>query len=132
VNRVDAVILNKNAPAAVKRSGRSYQLTYLVVAGAAAFFFFLLVLCFLVAGFAASAAGAAAAGASAAIGAAAFGMSAAIAAAARPKVNNAEVIKVPDLFMSSPNGVINKQSKEYARSIDFPRDEDHFTNLQGR
>jgi hypothetical protein len=98
----------------------------LVVAGEAAFFFFLL--CFL-AGFAVSVAGAAAAGASAAIGAAAFGMSAAIAAAARPKVNNAEVIRVPDLFMRSPNGGIDKHYKEYAGSICFIRDEDHFTNL---
>jgi hypothetical protein len=99
----------------------------LVVAGAeAAFFFFLL--CFL-AGFAVSAAGAEAAGASAAIGAAAFGISAAIAAAARPKVSNAEVIRVPDLFMRSPNGGIDKRFEEYAGSIHFIRDEDHFTNL---
>ena len=59
-------------------------------------------LCFLecfFAGFVLSDAGAPAAGASAAIGAADFGMSAAIAAAANPRVNNAEVIKVPDLFI---------------------------------
>jgi hypothetical protein len=99
----------------------------LVVAGAAVDFFFFL-LCFLAAGFDASAAGAAAAGASAVIGAAAFGISAAIAAAARPKVNNAEVIRVPDLFMRSPNGGINKHFKEYAGSTHFIRDEDHFTN----
>ena len=49
--------------------------------------------------------GGAAAGVSAAIGAAAFGMSAAIAAAARPKLNKAEVIRVPDLFMRSPTVV---------------------------
>jgi hypothetical protein len=99
----------------------------LVVAGAAAFFFFLLVF-FLAAGFDESAAGAEAAGASAAIGAATFGMSAADAATARPRVNNAEVIKVPDLFMRSPNGGIDERSKEYARSTHFIRDEDHFTN----
>jgi hypothetical protein len=103
----------KNAPATFEAAGALYQCSYLVVAGAAAFFFFLL-LCFFVAGFDASAAGAAAAGASAAIGAAAFGISAAIAAAARPKVINADVIKVPDLFMRSPNGGINKHFKEYA------------------
>jgi hypothetical protein len=45
-----------------------------------------------------------AAGVSAAIGAAAFGISADIAAAARPKVNNAVLIRIPDLFMRSPNG----------------------------
>jgi hypothetical protein len=71
-------------------------------------------LLFFLAGFAASAAGAAAAGASAAIGAAAFGISAAIEAAAMPKVNNAVAIKVPDLFMSSPNGGIDKRFEEYA------------------
>jgi hypothetical protein len=81
-----------------------------------------------VAGFDESAAGAEAAGASAAIGAAAFGMSAADAATARPRVNNAEVIRVPDLFMRSPNGGIDERSKEYARSTRFLRDEDHFTN----
>jgi hypothetical protein len=41
-------------------------------------------------------------------------MSAAIAAAAIPMVNNAEVIKVPDLFMRSPNGGIDKRFREYA------------------
>jgi hypothetical protein len=103
-----------------------------VAAGAAAaFFVFFLVLFFLVAGFDASAAGAAAAGASAAIGAAAFGISAAIAAAAMPKVNSAEVIKVPDLFMRSPNGGIDKRLKEYASIPPFLRDEDHFTNPKG-
>lgn len=86
-------------------------------------------LCDFLAGFAESAAGAAAAGASAAIGAAAFGMLAADAMAARPKVNSAEVIKVPDLFMRSPNGGINRQFKEYAGSIHFIRDEDHFTKI---
>jgi hypothetical protein len=103
----------KNAPATLEAAGALYQCSYLVVAGAAAFFFFLL-LCFFVAGFEASVAGAAAAGESAAMGAAAFGISAAIAAAARPKVINADVIKVPDLFMRSPNGGINKHFKEYA------------------
>jgi hypothetical protein len=100
----------------------------LVVAGAAVDFFFFLLLFFLVAGFDVSAAGAAAAGASAVIGAAAFGISAAMAAAARPKVINAEAIRVPDLFMRSPNGGINKHVKEYAGSTHFIRDEDHFTN----
>jgi hypothetical protein len=100
----------------------------LVVAGAAAAFFFFL-LCFL-AVFGASVAGAAAAGASAAIGAAAVGMPAAIEAAASPKVNSAEVIKVPDLFMRSPNGGIDKHVEEYAGSMHFIRDEDHFTNPQ--
>jgi hypothetical protein len=80
-------------------------------------------------GFGASVAGVAAAGGSAAIGAADFGMSADIAAAARPKVNKAEVIRVPDLIMRSPNGGMDKQIGEYARSIHFIRDEDHFTNL---
>ena len=41
---------------------------------------------------------------SAAIGAADFGMSAAIEAAAKPRVNNAVVIRVADFFMRSPNG----------------------------
>jgi hypothetical protein len=88
-------------------------------------FFFLL--CFL--GFGASVVVPAAAGGSAAIGAADFGISADIAAAARPKVNNAVVIRVPDLVMRSPNGGIDKQIREYARSTRFIRDEDHFTNL---
>jgi hypothetical protein len=35
-------------------------------------------------------------------------MPAADAATARPRVSNAEVIKVPDLFMRSPNGGIDK------------------------
>jgi hypothetical protein len=76
---------------------------YFVVEGAgAAFFFFLL--CFLVVvGFVVSAE-LVAAGESAAIGAVFFGISAAIAPAARPKVNKAEVSKVPDLFIASPNG----------------------------
>jgi hypothetical protein len=62
-----------------------------------------LAVCFL-AGFGASASGAAAAAEVAVIGAEAFGKLAAIAAAASPKVSSAEVIKVPDLFMRSPNG----------------------------
>jgi hypothetical protein len=74
---------------------------YLVVEGAEeAFFFFL---CFL-AGFDVSVVVLEAAGESAAIGAALFGISAAIAPAARPKVNKAEVIKIPDLFIASPTG----------------------------
>jgi hypothetical protein len=80
-----------------------------VVEGAGAAFFFLW--CFL-AGFVASAE-LAAAGESAAIGAAFFGISAAIAPAARPKVNKAEVSRVPDLFIASPTVGINKQTKEY-------------------
>jgi hypothetical protein len=66
----------------------------------AAFFFFL---CFL-AGFDVSVVVLEAAGESAAIGAALFGISAAIAPAARPKVNKAEAIKIPDLFIASPTG----------------------------
>jgi hypothetical protein len=77
----------------------------LVVEGAAAFFFFL---CFL-AGFDVSVAVPEAAGESADIGAAVFGISAAIAAAARPKVNKAEVIRVPDLFIGSPTVGIYKR-----------------------
>ena len=73
-------------------------------------FFFLA--CFL--GFGASVVDPAAAGGSAAIGAADFGMSADIARAARPKVNNAEVIRVPDLFMRSPSGGMYIRSEEYA------------------
>ena len=41
---------------------------------------------------------------SAAIGAADFGISAAMDAAAKPKVNNAVVMRVADFFMRSPNG----------------------------
>jgi hypothetical protein len=48
-------------------------------------------------------AGAAVVAVSAATGAAA-GMLAAMDEAARPKVNKAEAIKIPDLFMRSPNG----------------------------
>jgi hypothetical protein len=100
---------------------------YLVVVGAGvAAFFFLLELCFL-AGLVEVEAGAPAAGASAAIGAAVFGISAAIAAAAIPKAKIAEVIKDPDLFMRSPAGGINKRFEEYAGSVKFIRDEDHFT-----
>jgi hypothetical protein len=87
-----------------------------VGAGAAGFFFFLLVgFLVVVAGFVAGVAAGVAAGAgvSAAIGAADFGRSAAMAAAARPRVNKAELIKVPDLFMRSPNGGIDSL-KEYA------------------
>jgi hypothetical protein len=70
-------------------------------------------LCFLavVVGLAASAAGVVA---GVAAGVPAAGVSAAIAAAARPRVNNAEVIKVPDLFMRSPNGGIDRRVEEYA------------------
>ncbi|GAC1309010.1 MAG: hypothetical protein NVSMB10_15740 [Steroidobacteraceae bacterium] len=41
-----------------------------------------------------------------------FGMSAAIAAAAKPSVSKAEVIKVPGLFIESPNdGVLTVRRK---------------------
>jgi hypothetical protein len=80
---------------------------YLVEGAGAVDFFFLL--CFLVVvdlpllvDGAEEEAGAPAAGVSAAIGAAAFDISAAIAAAAMPKLNKAEVIRVPDLVMGSP------------------------------
>jgi hypothetical protein len=96
----------------------------LVVEGAAAFFFFLL--CFLVV-FGASVDVLDAAGASADIGAALFGMSAAMAPAARPKVSKAEVINVPDLFISSPAVGFYERKEEYARSMVLSRDEDHFT-----
>jgi hypothetical protein len=51
------------------------------------------------------AAGLDAAGAAAAGAAGSAGVSAAIAPATIPKVNNAEAIKVPDLFMGSPTVV---------------------------
>jgi hypothetical protein len=41
----------------------------------------------------------------------AFGELAAIAAAAIPKVNRADVIKVPDLFMGSPAVVLTSATK---------------------
>ena len=69
-----------------------------------------------------------AAGASADIGAAVFGISAAIAPAARPMVNNAEIIKVPDLVIGSPTVGINKRMEEYDGSAELSPDEDHFTN----
>jgi hypothetical protein len=73
-----------------------------VVEGAGAAFFFLW--CFLAVFGAGASAELTAAGESAAIGAAFFGISAAMAPAARPKVNKAEVNKVPDLFIASPTG----------------------------
>jgi hypothetical protein len=106
----------------VKRSGPLYQLYYLAVAGAAAGFVLLeplfvllepllellfvllepllelLLLFDLVAG-----AGAAVL-VSAATGVEDFGASAAIDAAAKPTVNNAVMIRVPDLVIKSPNG----------------------------
>jgi hypothetical protein len=82
-----------------------------VVEGAGAAFFFLW--CFLAVFGAGASAELVAAGESAAIGAAFFGISAAIAPAARPKVNKAEVSRVPDLFIASPTVGINKQMKEY-------------------
>ncbi len=50
-----------------------------------------------------------------AVGAAVFAVSAAIEAAAKPKVNNAVVIKVAGLFMRSPNDDGCKRREEYAR-----------------
>jgi hypothetical protein len=52
------------------------------------------------------------------------GVSAAIAPAAIPMVNKAEAINV---FMGSPAVGINERLKEYAGSVKFNRDEDHFT-----
>jgi hypothetical protein len=72
----------------------------LAVDGAAFFFFFPCFFAF----FGASALVLAAAGASADIGAAVFGISAAIAPAAMPRVNKADVSRIPDLFIASPNG----------------------------
>src|ERR1035438_7416930 len=69
-----------------------------------------------------------AAGASADIGAAVSGISAAIAPAARPMVNNAEIIKVPDLVIGSPTVAINKRMEEYDGSAELRPDDDHFTN----
>jgi len=57
-------------------------------------------------------------------------VSAAIAPAAMPMVNKVEVIKVPDIFMGSPAVVENKRFEEYAGSMKFKRDEDHFTKCQ--
>jgi hypothetical protein len=68
------------------------------------------------AGFVASADVAAADGASAVIGAVVFGISAAIAPAAIPKVNKAEVINVPYLFIASPTVGIVERREEYART----------------
>jgi hypothetical protein len=95
----------RNAPAAVRRPGSITEECYLVEGAGAVDFFFLL--CFLLVDFpllvdGVEEAGAPAAGVSAAIGAADFGMSAAMAAAAMPKLNKAEVIRVPDLVMGSP------------------------------
>jgi hypothetical protein len=92
-----------------------------VGAGAAGFFFFLLLV--FLAGFGVVVAGVVAAGVvSAAIGAADFGISADIAADAMPKVNNAALIRVPDLVMRSPSGGINKHFEEYPGTApDHPR-----------
>ena len=102
---------SRRAPATVAMAGAaSRRQSYLAVVGVAVDFFFLL-LCFfdecleelddLLEAAGAEAAGAAAAGAAGA----AAGVSAAIAPATIPKVNNAEAIKVPDLFMGSPTVV---------------------------
>jgi hypothetical protein len=96
----------RNAPAAERRPGSITEECYLVEGAGVVDFFFLL--CFLLVDFpllvdgVEEEAGAPAAGVSAAIGAADFGISAAIAAAAMPKLNKAEVIRVPDLVMGSP------------------------------
>jgi len=45
----------------------------------------------------------------------AAGWSAAIAAAARPRVNKAEIISVPDLFMDSPTVVVVKGDRKNTR-----------------
>ena len=119
---------NRNAPAALQRPGRQPSKYYLVVEGAvvvAAAFFFLW--CFFFAFGASVVVVPDAAGASADIGAAVFGISAAIAPAARPIVNKAETIKVPDLFIATPTVGINMRMGEYAGSTDLSADEDHFT-----
>jgi hypothetical protein len=90
----------KKRPGRRKAVGALYQLYYLVVAGAAVedflCFLLLVLLCLWVL---AEEAGAAL---SAAAGVPDFGASAAIEAAAKPKVNNAVVIRVADFFMRSP------------------------------
>jgi hypothetical protein len=87
----------KNAPAAVKRSGRLYQQSYLLAAAVEDF-----LLCFLPECLCVDFAGAEAPEAA---GVPAAGASAAMEAAAKPKVNRAVVIRVADFFMRSPNVV---------------------------
>jgi hypothetical protein len=53
-----------------------------------------------------------------------FGESAAIAAAAIPKVNRADVIKVPDLFMGSPSVVLTSATKNALDQCDHPDPEE--------
>jgi hypothetical protein len=69
---------------------------------------------------------------SAATGVADFGASAAIDAAAKPMVNNAVMIRDPDLVIKSPKRVVLVRGEEYARSKPVHRDEDHFTNAPPR
>jgi hypothetical protein len=95
----------RNLPGRHAAAGDISEEYYLVEGAGAVDFFFLL--CFLLVDLpllvdGGAEAGAPAAGVSAAIGAADFGISAAIAAAAMPKLNKAEVIRVPDLVMGSP------------------------------
>jgi hypothetical protein len=53
-----------------------------------------------------------------------LGVSAAIAAAAIPNDNRAEAI---NLVMGSPNKGVDERCREYAGTVRFIRDEDHFT-----
>jgi hypothetical protein len=43
-------------------------------------------------------------------------------------VNNAVMIRDPDLVIKSPKRVVLVRGEEYARSTPVHRDEDHFTN----
>jgi hypothetical protein len=97
------------SPGRREAAGALYQYYYLDVAGVVEDFLWLLplfallllpLLCDFVAGAGVEVA------VSAAVGAADFGASAAIEAAAKPKLNNAVVIRVADLFMRTPNGGI--------------------------
>jgi hypothetical protein len=137
VRDVDGFGREKGHP--VRRTARPFARTagrrispYFVVAGAAAGFVFAFALCadfvLLACDFAAGAAsGAAAAGAavSAATGLAGFATSAASAAAPRPKLNRADVNRVPALFILSLQGVsvVNQyyrpQASEYWLSSAF-------------
>ena len=58
------------------------------------------------------------AGVLAAVVAVGVGVSAAIAAAATPKVNRADVIKVPNLFMGSPALVLTSATKYTPDQLD--------------
>jgi hypothetical protein len=91
----------KKRPGRREAVGALYQLYYLVAEEAGVFAFFCLLLGLWVLDLAFGAG----AELSAAAGVPVFGASAAIEAAARPKVNNAVVIRVADFFMRSPNVV---------------------------